>query len=264
MTTQQVKAIESVMRARRSVRDFAPTEVPEDLIQSILEHALLAPSWSNTRPYRFAVAQGESRDRISAALLARADDLLEMRSAKPLRRLRAFLRAPGLLVTDFRIPIVYPEDLRPRQGQLAKALFTHMGIERFDRGGRDDFVRRNMEFFGAPVAIFIFARRGMGVYSALDAGLALQNLMLAATARGLGSCAQGFLAFWSKPIREEFHVPKGYKLLCGMSLGYPAQGHINDFVPPGTALGEVRLAQGIPSLLQISRPGGRFTHGLSP
>jgi len=231
----------NLAHARRSVRDFQPTAVPEDLLTALINDALHAPSWSNTRPYRFAVATGDTRDRISRALLGRADDLLEIRSSRLGRRLQGMLRAPGLLFSDFRIPVVYPKDLRARQGQLGRALFGHMGVSREDRAGRDDFVRRNMEFFGAPVAIFVFARAGMGVYSALDAGLAMQNLMLSAKARGLGTCAQGFLAFWSKPIRQEFDIPRGYKLLCGISVGYPAATEINDFVPPTTAVAELTL-----------------------
>jgi nitroreductase len=69
----------------------------------------------------------------------------------------------------------------------------------------------------------------------------MQNLMLAAKARGLDTCAQGFLAFWSKPIRDEFDIPEGYKLLCGMSLGYAAKSERNSFVPPATAPEDIRL-----------------------
>jgi len=142
------QAFRQLAFSRRSVRDFLDTPVPAEVIESILSDAVSAPSWSNTRPYRFAVASGDTRDRISAALLDRAEDLLEIRSSKPLSRLRAALKAPGLLLSDFRIPVVYPKDLRQRQGQLGAALFGHLGVERSDRSGRGDFVKRNMEFFG--------------------------------------------------------------------------------------------------------------------
>jgi nitroreductase len=102
-----------------------------------------------------------------------------------------------------------------------------------------------MEFFGAPVALFFFARKGMGVYSALDTGHLMQNLMLAAKARGLDTCAQGFLAFWSEPIRREFEVPNGYKLICGMSLGYAAKSDRNEFVPPGVLPQDILLSKGL-------------------
>lgn len=230
-----------VAYSRRSIRDFEPTEVAPKLIDQILNDALTAPSWSNTRPYKIAVATGEPRERISRALLERADDILQVRSSKWARRLKGLIRVMGLIRSDFRIPLVYPPELRRRQIDLAKALYGHLGIERADIAGRDREIRRNMEFFGAPVALFIFARRGMGVYSALDAGHFMQTLMLAAKARGLDTCAQGFLAFWSKPIRDEFEVPKGYKLLCGMSVGYAANTARNDFSPPVTTVESVRI-----------------------
>lgn len=233
------QAFHELAASRRSVRDFLPTPVPDDIVHAILQDAVLAPSWSNVRPYRFAVATLEVRDRISLALLSRADDLLQLGSSKLWARLKGAVFAPKLLLSDFRVPVVYPKDLRGRQRQLGKALFGHMGIARSDRVGRDDFVRRNMEFFGAPVVIFVFARSRMGVYSALDAGHAMQNLMLSAKAHGLGSCPQGFLAFWSKPIRKEFAIPRGYKLLCGISLGYPSPAALNDFVPPATTPDDV-------------------------
>ena len=226
------KSFREVAYSRRSIRDFLPTEVPEELINEIIADAVTSASWSNTRPYRIAVATGDVRDRISRALKDNGTAIVRMRSRRPGTRLKGLLTARRLLRSDFRIPVKYPEDQRRRQVELGKALYGHLGIERGDSEGRDREFVRNMEFFGAPVALFFFVRRGMGVYSALDAGHLMQNLMLAAKARGLDTCAQGFLAFWSEPIRREFEIPKGYKLLCGMSLGYAARSHRNEFVPP--------------------------------
>jgi nitroreductase len=230
-----------VAYSRRSIRDFEPTEVPPHLVEDIIQDALTAASWSNTRPYRIAIATGEVRDRISQALKDNGTAILQMRNRKWGTRLKGFLTAFRLLRSDFRIPLKYPDDLRKRQVELGKALYGHLGVERGDTEGRDREFVRNMEFFGAPVALFFFVRRGMGVYSALDAGHLMQNLMLAAKARGLDTCAQGFLAFWSEPIRREFDIPKGYKLLCGMSLGYATKSHRNDFMPPATKAQEITI-----------------------
>jgi len=71
----------------------------------------------------------------------------------------------------------------------------------------------------------------------------MQNIMLAARARGLDTCAQGFLAFWAKPIRDEFDIPKGYKLLCGMSLGYASMSERNEFVPPGVSPADITVSR---------------------
>ena len=227
--------------SRRSIRDFSDQPVDRETIEDILQDALSAPSWSNTRPYRVAVVTGEVKDRISAKLIGRFDDIMLSRSKKWSDRIKGLVRAMSLLRSDFRIPVVYPDDLRRRQVDLAKALYGHLGIDRSNTEGRNELIRRNMQFFGAPVGLFFFVRTGMGVYSALDAGHFMQTLMLAARARGLDTCAQGFLAFWSKPIRDEFDVPRGYKLLCGMSLGYAADSRTNEFVPPATNWSDIEL-----------------------
>ena len=231
-----------VTYSRRSIRDFDGTPVPDALIDEILQDALTSASWSNTRPYRVAIATGEVRDRISSALKENGEAIASMRSKRRGVWLKNLFTALRVMRSEFRIPIKYPEDLKRRQIELGKAMYGHLGIDRGDAVARDREFVRNMEFFGAPVALFFFVRKGLGVYSALDAGLLMQNLMLAAKARGLDTCAQGFLAFWSKPIRDEFEVPKGYKLLCGMSLGYAAKSERNKFVPPGVTPEQIALS----------------------
>ncbi|MDR9396972.1 nitroreductase [Pontimonas sp.] len=240
-TNKQAQMFSELTHSRRSTRDFLDTPVAPELLDEVLQEALSAPSWSNTRPYRVAVATGEVKERISQKLLGRFDDIMRTRSPKLRTRLKGGLSALSLLRSDFRIPITYPDDLRARQVQLGKALFSHLGVARGDVEARNEQIRRNMRFFGAPVGLFFFARKGMGVYSPLDAGHFMQTLMLSAKARGLDTCAQGFLAFWSGPIRDEFDVPEGYKLLCGMSLGYAAESHTNEFVPPVTELQDIAL-----------------------
>jgi nitroreductase len=57
----------------------------------------------------------------------------------------------------------------------------------------------------------------------------MQNLILSAHSHGLGTCAQGAVAIWDDAVRKEFEIPKGYRLLCGIALGYPSDSPINDF-----------------------------------
>jgi nitroreductase len=57
----------------------------------------------------------------------------------------------------------------------------------------------------------------------------MQNLSLSAHAQGLGTCAQGAVAIWDDVVRKEFDVPKNYRLLCGVALGYPSDSAVNDF-----------------------------------
>jgi nitroreductase len=57
----------------------------------------------------------------------------------------------------------------------------------------------------------------------------VQNLMLSAHARGLGTCAQGAVAIWEDAVRAEFDVPSEYGLLYGVAVGYPSQHSVNRF-----------------------------------
>jgi nitroreductase len=63
--------ISQFLASRRSTRDFLSTPVPQEIIDQILTDALTAPSWSNTRPFKVAVATGEVKDRISNEFLSR-------------------------------------------------------------------------------------------------------------------------------------------------------------------------------------------------
>jgi nitroreductase len=81
----------------------------------------------------------------------------------------------------------------------------------------------------------------LGEYAVLDAGIALQSLLLAATAEGLGSCAQAALASFPHVVRKHFDVPEGYKLVCGAALGYASDDVVNTWRPPRAPLSELVL-----------------------
>jgi nitroreductase len=53
---------------RRSIRKYKDQPVPEDVLNDILESARLAPSGSNTQPWRFIVVRSkETREKLSRA-----------------------------------------------------------------------------------------------------------------------------------------------------------------------------------------------------
>ncbi len=63
--------------------------------------------------------------------------------------------------------------------------------------------------------------------------------MIAATAEGLASCAQGALAEYSNIVKEELDIPKETILLCGMALGYEdSDAPINQYRTPRLPLAE--------------------------
>jgi len=219
----------ALVRARHSVRDFRPDPIPDEVLNSILDDARYAPSWSNTRPYIVAVASGERLDRLRTAYVRAFDASLGLQHRKPWAVLRGLLLRRGYPDGDFKAWRGYPAELRERSVKVGKALYAHLGIARGDRAARDANARLNCEFFGAPTVLWLFVHDQMLPFSAHDAGLMLQTLMLSAEANGVSSCPLGVLAVWRHPIDAEFSLPKHYKLVTGLALGYASDAPVNDF-----------------------------------
>ncbi|MFY7824543.1 MAG: nitroreductase [Candidatus Planktophila sp.] len=217
------------LASRRSTRDFLSTPVPQEILEQILKDSLTAPSWSNTRPFKVAVASGEVRDRISTEFLSRWGVLSKIMRKGILNKLRIIYSRYGLPTSNRSIAKPYPADLKPRAERVGREMYEYFGVARGDRSARDQQWAKNYSFFGAPVELFIYVHKSLHIYAASDAGLMMQNLILSAHAHGLGTCAQGAVAIWDDVVRKEFDVPKGYRLLCGISLGYPSESSINEF-----------------------------------
>jgi nitroreductase len=217
------------LASRRSTRDFLATPVPAEIVEQILKDSLTAPSWSNTRPFKVAVASGDVRDRISAEFLSRWGVLSKIMRKGFLNKVRIVYSRYGLPTSNRSIARPYPAELKPRAERVGREMYESFGVTRGDRTARDQQWAKNYSFFGAPVELFIYVHKSLHIYAASDAGLMMQNLILSAHAHGLGTCAQGAVAIWDDVVRKEFEVPKSYRLLCGISLGYPSESSINDF-----------------------------------
>ena len=223
--------LSQLIRTRRSVRDFLPQAIPEKLLTEVLADANWSPSWSNTQPYRIAIASGAVRAKISSELCTLFDLGRAAQNGGALGKLRLLLTRRGLPDGDFSTQFTYPEDLQPKRRATGAGLYEVLGIGRKDIAARDKQMRRNFEFFGAPTVIFLFAHKGLHEFSILDAGIFLNTLMLSAHAHGLATCAQGALATWASPIRSEFKIPEPYQLICGLSIGYASESAVNNFNP---------------------------------
>ena len=223
--------LSQLIRTRRSVRDFLPQAISEKLLTEVLADANWSPSWSNTQPYRIAIASGAVRAKISSELCSLFDLGMAAQNGGALGKLRLLLTRRGLPDGDFSTQFTYPEDLQPKRRATGAGLYEALGIGRKDIAARDKQMRRNFEFFGAPTVIFLFANKGLHEFSILDAGIFLNTLMLSAHAHGLATCAQGALATWASPIRSEFKIPEPYQLICGLSIGYASESAVNNFNP---------------------------------
>ncbi len=241
-TNQATQAFSDLVRSRRSVRDFLPQAIPPSVLDAVLADANASPSWSNTQPYKLAIASGTVRDQLQSELASRFDKGMAAQRGGLLGKLKLLATRDGLPDGDFVTSIEYPKDLQPRRQATGYGLYQLLGIDRKDHAAREAQMRKNFEFFGAPTAVFVFVHGGLREFSVLDAGILVQTLMLSAHAHGLGTCAQGALATWGGPVRAAFDIPRHYKLICGISIGYASSNPVNSFEPGRASVDELLVS----------------------
>jgi len=204
-TPAQTAAVDAAIGTRRSIRAFLPTELPRALIEDILRVAARAPSGTNTQPWQVHVLTGAAKSRLSERILAVYDD-------------------PEELATHTEEYAYYPREWRSpyidRRRKVGWDLYGLLGLVKTDKAGMHDQHGRNYSFFDAPVALMFSIDRVMQQGSWLDYGMFLQNVMIAARARGLHTCPQAAFTQFHRLIGEELQLKPEQMLVCGMSLGH--------------------------------------------
>ncbi|MEO0971739.1 MAG: nitroreductase [Pseudomonadota bacterium] len=193
--------LHEILASRSSCRGFLPDAVAPDLLERIFTHAQRSPSNCNVQPWQVLVASGDAKDQLKQALVGEV-----MRRQKP--------------NPDFAWSVAYQDEHRQRQFGSANALYGALGIDRQDKGARQQAMLRNWQFFDAPhVAIFTMDKY-LDIMGAVDVGIYAQTLSLLMHEEGLATCMQGALGQFPDPIREMFALPEGRGVLFGMSFGY--------------------------------------------
>jgi coenzyme F420-0:L-glutamate ligase/coenzyme F420-1:gamma-L-glutamate ligase len=178
---------------RRSVRFFNDEPVPEGAIRRAVSVALTAPAPHHTRPVRFV----HVRDRRQA--------LLDAMRAK----WRADMAADG-----------WSEDRVERR------------------------VRRGDLLYGATEIVLPFlVREGSHTYSdeyrtraertmfTIAGGAAVQGLLVALAAEGIGSCWVSSTIFCADVVREVLELPQEWEPLGAVAVGYPADAPLTPRPP---------------------------------
>lgn len=83
-------------------------------------------------------------------------------------------------------------------------------------------------FYDAPTVITMFAPKDF-LFSVDDCAVAAENMMLAATSLGVGSCyiGQGWTAFadpYGQEILKKWDIRTDYYAVMQLLLGYPKEG----------------------------------------
>jgi nitroreductase len=212
-------AIESRFSCRAFLRDRA---VPRQVVEDILHVASRAPSGTNTQPWKVYVLQGAARDSLVQKVCAAHDALY----------------ADPALAQEYReeyeyYPTKWVSPYIDRRRENGWGLYGLLGIAKGDKEKMHAQHQRNFRFFDAPVGLMFTIDRILGRGSLMDYGMFLQNIMVAARARGLHTCPQAAWNGFSKIIRPHIGAGEGEMLVCGMSLGHAdLEAPVNTFHTP--------------------------------
>ena len=202
---EQIALVDAAITTRRSLRAFLPTPVPRATIEDILGVAARAPSGTNTQPWKVYVLTGAAKDKLSREIAGAYDDPAERAS-----HVEEYAYYP----TEWRSPFI------DRRRKVGWDLYTLLGIAKTDKARMHAQHRRNYEFFGAPVGLIFTIDRVMRQGSWLDYGMFLQNVMVAARARGLDTCPQAAFTQFHRIISAHIGAAENEQVVCGMSLGH--------------------------------------------
>ncbi len=162
------------IKNRRSIRHYKPDPVDDKALQTVLDAARWAPSWSNTQCWHFIMVRDSSLKTELANSLTKIVKRPDGTVYNP--AFNAIIQAPVLIV-----------------------VCAELG-------------RSGIHPDGTPVT-------DKGDWFMFDVALAMQNLVLAAHALGLGTVIVG--AFDAEKAAEILRVPTGYCVVAMTPLGFP-------------------------------------------
>jgi nitroreductase len=175
--------------SRRSVRNYKPIDVPDDIIRELIKAGTYAPSAVNRQPWRFVVIKNkEMITRLSERAKKLWLDVLDMagESSDPqVQRLANVMQRPEFNIF-YGAPVLILIFATPHTS-------SHQGA------------------FAEAENIMLID----------DCAAAAENMMLAARSLGIGSCWIGFgMPLDSdQEIRQELNVPDGYRRQMALVYG---------------------------------------------
>jgi nitroreductase len=190
--------LHALLSERRSVRRFKRELPPRELIESLIASAVTAPSASNKQPWRFLVVQRrELIEAMAAAVRAAVERIaraIDPAFEEPFRAygdyFTRFENAPLTIVPLFR-PLTVLSNMIPHDDVRAiRAMERDSGL--------------------------------------IGTSLAMENLLLAAHAAGLGASGMTGPLIAVDALRELLRVPPSWEIAALVPVGYP------DETPPPT------------------------------
>jgi len=210
--------VTDAVMTRKTVRDFLPEPIDNAVIRELLEKASRSPSGGNLQPWKIWVINGDSM----------AGFRKLMTEAPPTKTMEYDVYPPKLW-----------DPYRTYRFAVGEQMYETIGVARDDKAGRLQQFARNMDFFGAPAAIFCYVDRGLGLPQWSDLGMFLQTFMLLAEEAGYQTCAQEAWSAAHEQVRTFTDAPEELMLFCGVSIGKANPEHpINSLVSERASVDE--------------------------
>ncbi|OTG93085.1 nitroreductase [Acinetobacter sp. ANC 3832] len=222
MNLEQVRLVDEAITSRHSVRAFLNTPIEKQIIKDILNVAGRAPSGTNTQPWKVYVVTGQKREEMIQKVCQTQIEIF---------------KTPELATQYQETFLYYPEKwVSPfidRRRENGWGLYGLLGIQKGEKEKMAAQHLRNYQLFDAPVALFFTLNKAMGIGAKMDISMMIQNVMVAAKARGLDTCPQAAWNPFHSIVLEVLNAPEDEDLICAIALGYADPDHIvNTFITP--------------------------------
>jgi len=188
-------SVKKAIETRRSIRHFRPDNVPDELIEQVLEAARLAPSGSNRQPWRFLVIRDKE-------------------VKKELRRIcleQRFVEEAPVVIACFADLEAYSKEARRRR----RREFVRFGVTTTLSGRFAD-----PEYIAQQDSLPTLPRQELITSAKANTFIAIEHLVLMATALGLGTCWVG--AFDASALNRLFGLSDNLIPAAVIPVGYAA------------------------------------------
>lgn len=208
----------TAINERTSVRGFKKDPVSREIIEQLLEAARRAPSASNQQPWNFVVVTGEIRERLANDILSAHKELS-----------KHYDPSKGKTI---------PHHYMERTKKLMKGIRTY--LDKMDKKVVPFIEEGSCVFYGAPVLIIVTMDRTLPQSRLVDMGCAVENFILAAHGKGLGTCVIALILMFEGLIKERLGISDSMDIVVGIALGYPDRDlPVNAFRAPKEKLSEM-------------------------
>ena len=198
----------TAMQQRRSTRAYLDKPVARAEIEEIFNYAGRASSAINLQPWEYVVVYGEEKDRLVRRLL----------------KVHAERQVPCGPGTSNRPPEIFTRRSRAASDLMEpRVAETGQTLNRFVEEG-------SCSFYGAPLAILVTIDRLFPKIRYLDLGLSVSYLLLAAEAKGIGTCPIGLITAYANDIADVLSIPENKEIVLGIAIGYADESSpVNNF-----------------------------------